>query len=333
LGDEEGIALGWIFRAHPAFGLRDDIKERLIAMMTKDDNEIKLAIFPKTIKYKIVKDGKAISTTGVTLKVAKTEGITSTEFRANMAEKWQHLDAKTGGSLFGKKFIPFGKEGDLGDDIMTAIILKQNRFLKNFKQHIIHNLNYIDEIVEIILADDVDMDMEASGVTVREVLYNHKDSKGAQQAKLSETVDMMLSSLNGLSDEMITIRKDMTQLSTTFREELSDFKWILLAQNGTKIASPRRKRVTRASSKEESSSADDVDFNIRSGSDSKDKGKTRNSAHRSKDSNSWDSMCETDMEGCNTMDEGDLTESVRNSTRRTLNPPPSPNGKNEVGGE
>jgi hypothetical protein len=36
LGDEEGITLGWIFRAHPAFGFRDDIKERLIEMMTKD---------------------------------------------------------------------------------------------------------------------------------------------------------------------------------------------------------------------------------------------------------------------------------------------------------
>jgi hypothetical protein len=34
--------------------------------------------------------------------------------------------------------------------------------------------------VEIILADNVDMDMEAPGVTIREVLYNHKDSKGAQ---------------------------------------------------------------------------------------------------------------------------------------------------------
>jgi hypothetical protein len=52
LGDEEGITLGWILRAHPASGFRDNIKERLIAMMIKDDKEIKLAIFPKTIKYK-----------------------------------------------------------------------------------------------------------------------------------------------------------------------------------------------------------------------------------------------------------------------------------------
>jgi hypothetical protein len=118
-----------------------------------------------------------MSNTGVTIQVVITEGITATQFRANMAEKWQQLDANTGGSIFGKKFIPFGKEGDLGDDIMTAIILKQNRFLKKSKQHIIHNLNDIDEIVEISLAYDVDMDMEASGVTLSEVLYNHNDTK------------------------------------------------------------------------------------------------------------------------------------------------------------
>jgi hypothetical protein len=61
-------------------------------MMNKDDKEIKLAIFPNNIKYKRVKDGKVMSTTGVTLQVAKTEGITATEFRANMAKKWQQLD-------------------------------------------------------------------------------------------------------------------------------------------------------------------------------------------------------------------------------------------------
>jgi hypothetical protein len=49
LGEEEGLSLRWIFKAHPTFGFRDDIKEKLIAMMTKDDKEIKLAIFPKTI--------------------------------------------------------------------------------------------------------------------------------------------------------------------------------------------------------------------------------------------------------------------------------------------
>jgi hypothetical protein len=122
-----------------------------------------------------MKDGNVMSTTGVTLKVAKIEGIIATEFRTNMAKKWQQLDAKSGGSIFGKNITPFGKEVDLGDDIM-----KQNRFLKNSKQRIIHNLNEIDEIVESNLTDDVDMDMEVSRVTLREVLHNHKDAKGAR---------------------------------------------------------------------------------------------------------------------------------------------------------
>jgi hypothetical protein len=62
---------------------------------------------------------------------------------------------------------------------LARISSMQNRFLKNSKQRIIHNLNHIDEIMEIRLADDVgmDMDMEASGVTLCNVLYNHKDAK------------------------------------------------------------------------------------------------------------------------------------------------------------
>jgi hypothetical protein len=127
---------------------------------------------------------------------------------------------------------------------------------------------------------------EVSGLALlkrkMEEIYLEWKKFQTEQAKLSDTVDKMLSSLNGLSDEMITMRKDMTQLSTTFREEISDFKRILLSQNGTKIASPRRERVARASSKEESSSGDDVVFNIGSESDSKDKGKASNRAHRSR---------------------------------------------------
>jgi hypothetical protein len=121
-----------------------------------------------------------MSTTGVTLQVAPQRASHRLNLEPTWPKKWQQLDAKTDGSLFGKKFIPFGKEDDLGDDTMTAIISKKNRFLKNYKQRIIHNLNVIDEIVEISLADDVDMDMEASGVTIREVLYNHKDAICAQ---------------------------------------------------------------------------------------------------------------------------------------------------------
>jgi hypothetical protein len=54
-----------------------------------------------------------------------TPGITAADFRADMAEKWQRMTVKNGGTLFGKTFIPFGKEGDIGDigdKVMTNII-------------------------------------------------------------------------------------------------------------------------------------------------------------------------------------------------------------------
>jgi hypothetical protein len=147
-----------------------------------------------------------------------------------------------------------------------------------------------------------------------------ESKNGGNQVNLSGTVDTMLSSLAKLSDEMIMIRKDMTQPITTFQEELLDLKWILLAQNVTEIASSRRKRVPRSSSKEELPLADDLVSNVGSGSDSKDKLKARQNAHSGNDSNSWDSMCETYMEVCNTMNKGDSTVPGGNSTRRTSKP-------------
>jgi hypothetical protein len=85
-----------------------------------------------------------MSKNGITLQVTKTTGIPAANFRPEMAEKWQKLTAKNGGTLFGKIFIPFGKEGDIGDEIMTNIIQKQNNFLRSTKQRIVQNLNDID---------------------------------------------------------------------------------------------------------------------------------------------------------------------------------------------
>jgi hypothetical protein len=47
------------------------------------------------------------------LQIEKTTDITAADFRADMAECWQRLTVKTGGTLFRKTFIPFGKEGDI----------------------------------------------------------------------------------------------------------------------------------------------------------------------------------------------------------------------------
>jgi hypothetical protein len=121
LGEEDGITLGWTLKAHPAFCYRDNTKETLYKM-GDEFKGVQYAFLPKTIKYKRSKDGAKITTNLIKPQVTKTSGITVADFRADMEEKWQKMTAKTGGTLFGKTFIPFGKEGDIRDDAMTNII-------------------------------------------------------------------------------------------------------------------------------------------------------------------------------------------------------------------
>jgi hypothetical protein len=83
------------------------------------------------------------------MQVAKTTGITAADFRADMAERWQRLTVRTGGTLFKKKFIPFEKEGDIGDYVMTIIIQQQTAFLSTNNQCIVQNLNGIDFSIDI----------------------------------------------------------------------------------------------------------------------------------------------------------------------------------------
>jgi hypothetical protein len=90
------------------------MKDALCNMMGETFKNVHYALFPKTIKYKHSKDGAKMSTNSITLQVTKTPGITAADFRAEMAEKWQKMTAKNGGTLFGKTFIPFGKEGGIG---------------------------------------------------------------------------------------------------------------------------------------------------------------------------------------------------------------------------
>jgi hypothetical protein len=60
-----------------------------------------------------------LTTNNIAIQVAKTENTSSTSFQAAMAEKWQGLTANIGGTLWGKTFIPFGREGVMGDAVMT----------------------------------------------------------------------------------------------------------------------------------------------------------------------------------------------------------------------
>jgi hypothetical protein len=109
-------------QAHPAFCFGEDIKERLRELMGDERKEVQYALFQKTINYKRISDGVRLTTTGVTIQVAKSLNLVAADFCASMAEKWQKINAKNRGTLFGKTFIPFGKEGDMGDAIMTNVI-------------------------------------------------------------------------------------------------------------------------------------------------------------------------------------------------------------------
>jgi hypothetical protein len=61
----------------------------------------------------------------------------------------QGLTAKTGGTLWGKTFIPFGREGGMGDGVMTSVFQHKNKYLQEATQRIVQNLADIDEIIEI----------------------------------------------------------------------------------------------------------------------------------------------------------------------------------------
>jgi hypothetical protein len=176
LGTEEGETLGWMHQSHPAFCFLEDIKERLRELMGDEHKEAQYAIFPKTINYKRISDGVRLTTTGVTMQIAKSPNLVAADFRASMAEKWKQINAKNGGTLYGNIFIPLGKEGDMGDAIMTNVIQQQNKFLAETKQHIVYNLSDVDEIIEISLGEDIDMD--PADITLREIFYNHQDKEG-----------------------------------------------------------------------------------------------------------------------------------------------------------
>jgi hypothetical protein len=110
---------------------------------------------------------------GITLQMNTNPVITAVDFRAEMTEKWQKLTAKNRGTLFGKTFIPFGKEGDIGDEVMATIIQKQNNFLRSTKKRIIQNLNDIDCPIGIVSGSGEELD--ASTISLRDVFYQYKD--------------------------------------------------------------------------------------------------------------------------------------------------------------
>jgi hypothetical protein len=156
-------------------------------------------------------------TNGITLQVTKTTGIMAADFRADMAENWQQMTVKNGGNFFGKTFIPFGKEGNIGEEVIMNIIQQHNLFLRSTKQRSNQNLSDIDCHIGIVTASAEDMD--AATDTLRDIFYQYKDEYGGQlfnaiektntggaykfllQESNTETVDNMLNNLDTTLDD------------------------------------------------------------------------------------------------------------------------------------
>jgi hypothetical protein len=66
-----------------------------------------------------------LTTNGIVIQVTNTVDTSASNFRAAVAKKWQNLTVKTGGTLWGKTFIPFGHEGDIGNKVMMAVFQQQ----------------------------------------------------------------------------------------------------------------------------------------------------------------------------------------------------------------
>jgi hypothetical protein len=60
--------------------------------------------------------------------------------------------------------------------IVTNVIQQQNKFLAETEQWILYNLSDVDDIIEISLGEDFDMD--PSGITLRDIFYNHQGKDG-----------------------------------------------------------------------------------------------------------------------------------------------------------
>jgi hypothetical protein len=78
-------------------------------------------------------------------------------------------------SLVRKHFVSFGKSGDMGDDVTTKIIHRQNAMLKTTKQRVVTNINDIDMVIEMEISDTASFG--GSGMfTLREAFLSYTDS-------------------------------------------------------------------------------------------------------------------------------------------------------------
>jgi predicted nucleic acid-binding Zn-ribbon protein len=114
----------------------------------------------------------------------------------------------------------------------------------------------------------------------------------AEHAKLEDEVSSVTNALSKLGDTIIAIRQDMKKLSSTLREEIAEFKNIMLSMIETQNApSPRRNAHRRIQNRDSASTSSNGEKMLDSDTASTDKNKVT-PFNRVQKKESWDSMCE-----------------------------------------
>jgi hypothetical protein len=153
--------------------MREAIKEQ----MPIEYSNVEWVLFPKTIYYTRTSDGVKMSTLGVSLQIAKQSAGEVDTTREDISKMWQNVSTHRGGPMVGKHFVPFGKLGDMGDNITAQIIHRQNAMLKSTKQKLLTNLNDIDTVIEMETQDTANFDHNGM-FTLREAFLSYKDASG-----------------------------------------------------------------------------------------------------------------------------------------------------------
>jgi hypothetical protein len=123
--------------------------EAIKKQMPIEYNIVKWALFKKTIYYTRSSDGVKMSSSGASLQVTTQAAGQVDATREDIAKMWQKVSNHRGGLLVGKYSVPFGKSGDIGDNITTHITNRQNTMLKSTKQRVLTNLNDVDIFIEM----------------------------------------------------------------------------------------------------------------------------------------------------------------------------------------
>jgi hypothetical protein len=110
--------------------------------------------------------------------VLKQKYLSPGKLRQAIAERWEKLTAISGGCLYGKSCIPFGKECGLDASKMKYLIQKHNIFLNTPKQCIANNLNDIDEIMEVELKKNKNDGMDDTEMTLCKQFMDQLYAKG-----------------------------------------------------------------------------------------------------------------------------------------------------------